>query len=176
MDHSHHDHYEIIKPVSNAKEYSKLAGIFIFLAISALGPSTIAGFDISEWMRWFMGGFFIIFGSFKLIGYEMFIMMFPSYDLLAKKYKIYSWVYPFIEVFLGVLFVLNLLDTFRDITTVLIMGIGSFGILRAIKQQGTIQCACLGNIIRLPLSTVTLVEDGLMLAMALMLLISSIFG
>lgn len=172
---NHNAHNDMVLPKTNAKEYAKLLGILLFLSIAALGPSTIAGFDAGEWMRWFMGGFFIVFGSFKLIGYEMFIIMFPGYDILAKKYKFYAWAYPFIEVFLGSLYVLNLMSIFRDVSTIAITAIGSIGIISAIRRSGPIQCACLGNVIRLPLSTVTLIEDLGMLIMAVVMLLSTLF-
>lgn len=165
----------MVEPKSSSKEYAKLFGIFIALGVAALGPSTISGFDVGEWLRWFMGGFFIVFGSFKLIGYEMFIVMFPSYDILAKRHKYYAWVYPFIEVFLGGLFVLNLMGIFRDVSTIVITSVGSIGIITAIRRSGFIQCACLGNVIRLPLSTVTLFEDLGMLIMAIIMLLSAVF-
>ena len=172
---NHKAHNDMVLPKTNAKEYAKLLGILLFLSIAALGPSTIAGFDAGEWMRWLMGGFLIVFGSFKLIGFEMFIIMFPGYDIIAKKYMLYAWAFPFFEVLLGGLYILDLAGLVRDVTTIAITAIGSVGIIRAIRKSGPIQCACLGNIIRLPLSTVSLLEDVGMLLMALIMLLSTLF-
>lgn len=168
--HEYHD--DMVAAETNKVEYLKLGGVLLVIAICATIMSTVLGFDWQEWMRWFMGGFFIIFGSLKLIGYETFIMMFPVYDPIAKRFKLYNYFYPFIELFLGFLYVANLLELPRDIATIVLLGIGAYGVLKAIAAQKGIRCACLGNIIKLPLSSVTLLEDVLMVAMAAIMLIS----
>lgn len=165
---------EMIPAEKTKKEYWKLAGIIFLIVICAAVMSTVVGFDWQEWMRWFMGGFFVFFGSFKLIGYESFHLMFPVYDPIARKYKWYGYSYPFIELFLGFLYCSDLFPLFRDVTTIVLLGIGAYGVRKAIKAQQGINCACLGNIIKLPLSSVTLLEDVLMVAMAAIMLVSSI--
>lgn len=158
----------------NRKERMKLAGVYAVIAICATIMAFVLGFDLQIWLEWFMGGFMIIFGSFKLIGYEMFVQMFPLYDPIAAKSKLYTMVYPFIELFLGFLFVSNLLPVFRDVVTLIIFGIGAWGVLKYLgrKDGEVIQCACLGDIIKLPLSSVTLIEDVLMAGLSVIMLIS----
>ena len=168
----HHDHSEMVKAESNKTEYYKSAGVISVIMLSATVMSTVVGFDWQEWMRWFMGGFFVFFGSFKLIGYEMFILMFPSYDPIAKRFKLYNYFYPFIELLLGFLYCANLYALPRDIITLVFLSIGAWGVLKSIPRGETVKCACLGNIIKLPLSTVTLVEDVAMASMALIMIIS----
>lgn len=171
-DHQHE--HQMVEAQSNRREYLKFAGIIGVIVACATIMSTVVGFDWAEWMRWFMGGFFVFFGSFKLIGYDMFIVMFPMYDPIGKRFKYYTWAYPFIEVFLGALYCLNLLALPRDIVTFVIMSVGAYGILKQLPKGGeAIRCACLGNIIKLPLSTVTLVEDATMAVMAFVMLISN---
>ena len=161
---------------SNRQEWLKLAGVYAVIVICATIMSYILSFDLRIWLEWFMGGFLIIFGSFKLIGYEMFIMTFPQYDPIAARSKIYTMIYPFIELFLGFLYVSNLLPVFRDISTLIIFSIGAWGVLKYTSRNNkeTIQCACLGNIIKLPLSTVTLIEDVLMAGLSVIMLIGYI--
>lgn len=168
------DHHDMAGAVSDKKERWKFVGIIFVIAICATVMSGVLGFDPMEWMRWFMGSFFIIFGSFKLIGYEMFIMMFPTYDPIAKRFKAYNFGYPFIELGLGFMYAANLLPTFRDVFTFTIMSVGAWGVYKSIPKGETIRCACLGNIIKLPLSTVTLVEDVTMALMALVMLVASL--
>src|SRR5690606_29058660 len=93
-----HAPHIVVPAESSQREYLKLGGILLLIVICATVMSTVLGFDWQEWMRWFMGGFFVIFGSFKLIGYEMFIMMFPTYDPIAKRFPLYNYFYPFIEL------------------------------------------------------------------------------
>lgn len=163
----------MVHATSNRQEWLKLGGVYAVIMICATIMSYVLGFDLQIWLEWFMGGFFIIFGSFKLIGYEMFVMLFPQYDPIAARSKVYTMMYPFIELFLGFLYVANLLPIFRDVLTLFIFGIGAWGVLQYTKKnQGeAIHCACLGNVIKLPLSTVTLIEDVLMAALSVIMII-----
>lgn len=158
---------------TNQREWFKLGGVYAVIFICATIMAFVLGFDLQIWLEWFMGGFLIIFGSFKLIGYEMFVMMFPEYDPIASRSKAYTMVYPFIELFLGFLYVSNLLPVFRDLVTLVIFGIGAWGVLKYtnLHKDNPIQCACLGNVIKLPLSTVTLIEDVLMAGLSVIMLI-----
>ncbi len=169
---SHHD--GMAQAEDNTRERWKLAGVYGIITLCATIMAWVLGFDLQIWLEWFMGGFLIIFGSFKLIGYEMFIMMFPEYDPIGSKYRWYTLAYPFIELFLGFLFVANLLPVFRDIVTLFIFSVSAWGVLKYINNNGgqAIKCACLGNIIKLPLSTVSLIEDVLMAGMSVIMLIS----
>ncbi len=172
--HSHTAAAHVMVPAENTKkEYYKLAGVILAIFACATLMSTMLGFDWQEWMRWFMGGFFVFFGSFKLIGYDMFILMFPTYDPLAKRFKLYAYFYPFIELMLGFLYCANLYPIFRDTVTVVLLSIGAWGVLKSLPKGETVRCACLGNVIKLPLSTVTLIEDVTMAAMGLIMLISN---
>lgn len=158
---------------TNRDEYLKLAGVFAIIGICATIMSTVLGFDLQIWLEWFMGGFFVIFGSFKLIGYEMFVTTFPQYDPIAKRSQIYTYIYPFIELFLGFLYVANLLSGYREVASLIIFSVGSYGVLKYLaKNPEGIQCACLGNIIKLPLSTVTLIEDVLMAGLSGIMLLT----
>jgi len=163
----------MVQAVDNRQERLKLAGVYGVIVLCATTMALVLGFDLQIWLEWFMGGFLIIFGSFKLIGYEMFVQMFPLYDPIAAKSKVYTMVYPFIELFLGFLFVSNLLPVFRDLVTLVIFGVGAWGILKYTSRgkHEAIQCACLGNIIKLPLSTITLIEDVLMAGLSVIMLI-----
>ena len=169
MDRSEH---HLTDSSNKPKEYWKFAGIILVIAISATLMSTALGFDWQEWMRWFMGGFFVFFGSFKLIGYENFLIMFPTYDPIAKRFKYYAYGYPFILLILGFMYSANLNSPERDIFTFIILSIGAIGIIKSIPKGETVRCAYLGNFIKLPLSTVTIVENVTMSFMALTMIIA----
>lgn len=171
---AHTTQSHVMEPaVDNRQERLKLAGVYGVITLCATIMAFVLGFDLMIWLEWFMGGFMIIFGSFKLIGYEMFIQMFPKYDPIAARSKAYTMAYPFIELFLGFLFVSNLLPMFRNLATLVIFGIGAWGVLKYISRTSneTIKCACLGDIIKLPLSNVTLIEDVLMAGMSVIMII-----
>lgn len=152
----------------SAKEVAKFVLVIACILVASLvltktyGPQTLEG-----WSRWFMGAFFVVFAGFKLAGYKMFVMMFAGYDVVAKRSKLYAHLYPFIELGLGIAYLANAAPVSRDIVTLAIMAIGSVGVVQEIKKRSGIHCACLGNVIKLPLSTVSLIEDAGMGLMAL---------
>ena len=167
---SHHEEAE-----STTGEYIKFTLIIVTIITGAnilYFVSDSAG--AMEWMRWFMGVFMLTFAGFKFAGYKMFVSMFPMYDLLAKRTQAYAYAYPFIEFGIAVLFLADVLPTPRSVLTVLIMGLGAIGIVKTTYiQKKRIHCACLGNIIKLPLSTVSLADDVAMLTMAIVMLAAS---
>lgn len=158
---------------SSRREYVKFFLLITGLAVMAY---SVANFDgqvaMADFMRWFMGLFFLTFGAFKLVDYEMFVEMFRMYDIPAQRYAWYGWAYPFIEIGLGFLYISNTLSPLRELITIAVMGIGAYGIREYVRtHKEAIQCACLGNVIKLPLSTVSFIEDVSMAAMAALLLV-----
>lgn len=159
---------------TNRSEYKKLAGVFAVIVLCATTMSFVLGFDWQEWIRWFIAGYFIIFGSLKLIGYEDFIAVFPDNNPLAKKLSYYNYTYPFVELSLGFLYASNLLPVFRDITTLILLGIGAYGILRQLSNDDSnSKCVCAGSVIRLPLSNTCLLTTTLIAGLAGIMLVSS---
>ena len=147
--------------------YKPLVLIFLFVS----GMAAIAAFDAQafswhHWMRYFMSGFFIVFSFFKFLDLKGFARSYTMYDLLAKKWKGYGYVYPFLELGLGVLYLTAINLPATHVATIIIMGFSSIGVIRNILSPNQVQCACLGTIFKLPLGRVTLVEDLLMVAMA----------
>jgi len=122
-------------------------------------------------MSHFMGFFFLAFAFFKLLDVGKFATAFASYDVLAKRSRTYALAYPWLELVLGILFLSRRFGTFTNITTIGVMGIGLLGVLSALQQRRTIQCACLGTAFNLPMSIVTVIENGTMIAMAIAMLL-----
>ena len=130
---------------------------------------------IFNFMILYMGIFFIVFSFFKMPDWKGFTKAFRTYDLLAKTIPFYAPIYPLIEFGLGVLFLVNyfsggfLLSTIAWITLV-VMVIGGIGVGIKLSKREKFQCACLGTWINVPLTKVTLLEDALMVLMAISLL------
>ena len=163
----------IVKAETTKKEYAKLTGIFLFLIIAATLMGTLDGFNAHEWLRWFMGGFMILFGSFKLMGIEVFIKVFPLYDLIAKKFKPYTYIYPLLQIFLGMLYIAGLMAVPRDLITLIMAASGGIGILKIVSARGPIKLSYLGNTIKLRYSTVSLLENTIMAVGAFILLVGN---
>ncbi len=124
-----------------------------------------------EMMNNFMGGFFLVFSFFKMLDLKNFAFSYSSYDIIAKKWFGYGYIYPFIELALGILFITGSYPVFTNTATVIVMGISSIGVIQSVMQKRAIQCACLGAVFNLPMSTITIIEDLLMVLMAMIMLI-----
>ncbi|MDZ7935383.1 MAG: cation transporter [Emticicia sp.] len=157
--------------------YRPLLLIFAFIT----GVSIIKSFhsDIFEtahfsWMYFmnnFMAGFFIVFSFFKFLNLKAFAESYAMYDLLAMKIPAYGFVYPFIELGLGLAYLTAFQPQFTNWATVIIMGFSSIGVIQSVIDKRKIRCACLGSVFNLPMSTVTIIEDLLMVGMAILMLI-----
>ncbi|SVB27927.1 uncharacterized protein METZ01_LOCUS180781, partial [marine metagenome] len=112
-----------------------------------------------------------VFSFFKFLDYKNFPGVFGMYDPLARVIPIYGWVYPFIETGLGLLFLFRLEIKIALISTLIILGTTTIGVVRTMISKSTIQCACLGTALRLPMTKATLIENGIMLIMAVWMLI-----
>lgn len=166
----------VVKAVPSRKENAKLAGIFLFLIISATLMSTLNSFNGIEWIRWFMGGLMIIFGGLKLLGIEVFIKVFPLYDLIAKRFAPYKYIYPLLQVLLGMFFIMGAWPAIRNVTTIVIGLSGLIGMIQVVSRRGAIRLSYLGTILRLRFSTVTLIENTLMVGLGIIMLISEILA
>ncbi len=122
-------------------------------------------------MGLFMGLFFLGFAFFKLLNVPKFADAFSSYDLIASRWRGYALAYPFIELTLGFCYLLQLFPVATNVATIAVMGIGLIGVVRAVVNRQTIQCACLGTAFNLPMSSVTIIENSSMVLMAAAMLV-----
>ena len=106
------------------------------------------------------------FSFFKFLDLKGFSDSYAMYDLLAKRIKLYGLVYPFIELALGIAYLTHFETKITYITTIAVMGFSSIGVIQSVLDKRKIRCACLGAVFNLPMSTVTIIENLLMVAMA----------
>lgn len=133
----------------------------------------IYGWNIIAAMNDFMGSFFIVFSLFKIYNLHNFVEAFSMYDLVAKQSTIYAYLYPFIELGLGIAYLFRFQLILTNWVTLAIMIIGSIGVAYELAQNKSIVCACLGTVFRIPMTYVTLAEDVLMAIMAIFMLFYS---
>jgi copper chaperone CopZ/uncharacterized membrane protein HdeD (DUF308 family) len=126
----------------------------------------------SDFMRFFMAGFFLVFSFFKFLDVKGFAQSYMTYDILAKKWNGWGTIYPFVEFGLGLAYLLNLDPFAVNLTTIIVMGFSSIGVIQSVLNKKTIKCACLGTVFNLPMSTVTIIEDLLMVLMAAYMLLA----
>ncbi|MBP69274.1 MULTISPECIES: heavy-metal-associated domain-containing protein [Gimesia] len=129
-----------------------------------------AGWVWENFMRFFMGFFFLGFAFFKLLDVSKFADAFATYDIVAKRSRLYALLYPFLEFSLGMAFIMGWLPALVNTVTLVVMGVGLIGVIKAVRKRQVIQCACLGTVFNLPMSAVTIIENSTMILMALFML------
>lgn len=86
------------------------------------------------------------------------------YDVVAKNWSRWGYVYAFVELGLGIAFLLKINPLLTNAITFVIMSVSVVGVLQSVLNKRKIQCACLGAVFNLPMSTVTIIEDAVMIA------------
>ena len=150
--------------------------IIVLLTLAAASAEQLASdaWNWPDWMHTFMGFFLMVFSMFKLFNLEGFADGFQMYDLLAKRFRSYAYLYPFIELTLGLGFLAHWQPRLLYGATVGVMLLGSLGVCRALAKGLDVECACMGTVLSVPLSTVALIEDFGMAMMAAALLIRTL--
>ena len=147
--------------------------LFSLIAITAAAATAIISHTNGDWMQWmhyFMGLFLCCFAMLKIFNLAAFAEGFNMYDLVAKKVPGYSYAYPFIELALGLGFLSFFIPPLVYLATILVMIVGTIGVIKALEKGLDINCPCMGSVLDVPLSTVTLTEDIAMGLMAFIML------
>lgn len=161
-------YYEDVNTDDKESFLAKLFPLILILSYISLTSIIINfGRSLDDLMMDFMGIFFIVFSFFKFLDYKSFPNSFAMYDPLAKALPLYGWIYPFIETILGLMFLFRFQLFTSIIVTILLLSITTYGVVNVLKNKQTIQCACLGTAIKLPMTIATLIENGIMIIMAL---------
>lgn len=166
--------YKIGKLQKNffSSPYKPLILILFYLTIVTLSIELSSGIFLWEtWMANFMAGFFLIFSFFKLLDIPAFANAYQSYDIIASRFRFYGYIYPFIELGLGLAYIYFYDSDITNLTTAIVMFVGLIGVSKSVIQKSKIQCACLGTVFNLPMSYITIIENGIMLSMALFMLL-----
>lgn len=148
-----------------------LITIFAIIISFTISKQPLGVWQWSQVIQDFMGVFFIVFGAFKLLNLAAFAESYAMYDLIAQRVSWYGYVYPFIELALGSLYLLRLYPLYTNWATLIVSLIGAAGVAQALSKNELITCACLGMVFKMPMTYVTLLEDLLMAGMALMMLV-----
>ncbi|MEO5627981.1 MAG: MauE/DoxX family redox-associated membrane protein [Candidatus Saccharimonadales bacterium] len=166
--------HTIIKAQSNKREYRKFLAVLVFIFFAATLMSTLIAFRWEDWIRWFIGSSLLVFGGFKLISFDSFLQVFPRYDPLAARFAWYSYVYPIIEVLLGVFFILEIATGLRLVIALVMFGISLLGLITNLDRQGpSTQNTWLGHFLKLPMSTALLFEDAIITFLVVVLIVAS---
>lgn len=164
-------------PESDAKKsgtffqtYRPLFVIVGLILIAATAATFAADDGWINGMQRFMSGFFLVFAGLKLLDVPGFAKGYATYDLLAQRAYGYGYVYPFLELALGLLYLTGIEPVFTNVATLILMLFSGIGVAIKLMQGKKFECACLGTMIKVPLTKVTLIEDFGMAAMAALML------
>jgi len=155
----------------SGRNYLPLVALVLvsMLVATALGRSYGPDANPAHWMHDFMGFFLVVFALLKLFDLSGFADGFQMYDLLAKRFRLYALLYPFLELALGLAYFTFWRPTTVYLATIILLGFGALGVINALRRGLDVDCACMGTTLKVPLSTVALVENVGMVAMALVM-------
>ncbi len=161
--------------VSTQDDYTPLV-VIIGLILVTIATVTYRSFleGIFSWhevMMHGMAGFFLVFAGFKLLDLKGFAEGYATYDLIAGKFYSYGYVYPFVELGLGLLYLGGMNTFWLHVFTLVLMTVNGTGVVIKLAKKEPFQCACLGTFLKVPLTKVTLIEDFGMAAMALWMIL-----
>jgi len=155
---------------NKAVKYWPLICLILIAALAGLALKEHSSKFKAGWMHYFMGFFLCQFAMLKLFHPSGFADGFQKYDLIASKSRIYAYLYPLMELALGLGYLANFAPVLVYLSTIIILGIGAVGVIKALIQGLDLRCACMGTVLDVPLSTVTLTEDIGMVVMAFIML------
>ena len=168
---SHHN--EVVEETKSwLTTYKPVLLIFAYITIvTSLVQLANNQFNIAEWMRHFMAGFFLTFSFFKILNLKEFAESYAMYDIVAKRFSAWGYLYAFVELALGLAFLTDYNPHLTNWITLIVMSISIVGVLQSVLNKKKIQCACLGAVFNLPMSTITIIEDALMIIMSAVMLL-----
>ncbi|UWQ18574.1 MauE/DoxX family redox-associated membrane protein [Jannaschia sp. M317] len=156
-------------PDPNAVTYRPVLTIFAVAALMALAVSWLVhGTLTAQVVPWFVAISMCFLGVQKLQDVDRFATMFLNYDLLARRWVPYGYVYPFVETAAGVLMLAGVM-TWLAVPAMLFIGtVGAVSVFKAVYiDKRELKCACVGGNTRVPLGFVSLTENLAMMAMGL---------
>jgi glutaredoxin len=152
-----------------ATTYRPVVVLFVLTALMAGAVSyAVAGTPFTlRTLEWFISFSMVALALLKLQNVESFATMFLNYDLLAKRWVPYSYIYPYAEATAGVLMIAGAL-TWLSVPIALLVGtIGAISVFKAVYiDKRELKCACVGGSSNVPLGFVSLTENLMMIAMA----------
>jgi hypothetical protein len=155
-----------------AKPYTLLLVAFGAVLVFATVATFIEGY--LQWhvfMQYLMAGYFLIFGLMQTTTIKKSAKMFQQYDPIAKKLPIYGYLYPLIQISLGVAYLLWVSPIIVNLIAATVLFFNMIGVIGVLEQKKQVRCGCLGGAMKVSVSWVTLVESAVMFVMALGMLV-----
>lgn len=171
MEHTATSHHEVrIHNTAKVSIWSYWPIALLYIVAAVVSVYSAEWHTYPDYMSHLMGWVLVFFGLIKLKDVVGFADGFAKYDPLAKRSTVYAQVYPFLEITLGILFILQLLILPATLMTLFIYSASLYGAVQSMMKKETLHCVCLGTYFKLPLSTVTIIEASFMILMCIWML------
>ena len=163
------------KPLPDPKAitYRPVIALFAIAALMALATSMAVFGTPFTWraLAWFIAFSMAVLALLKLQDVETFSSMFLNYDLLARRWVPYAYIYPYAEAFAGILMIAGVLVWLSAPVALFIGGVGAVSVFKAVYiDKRELKCACVGGASKVPLGFVSLTENLMMIGMAVWML------
>lgn len=119
----------------------------------------------------FFGLVLIVISLMKLPDLKGFVEKFRQYDVIAARISWYGYVYPLIELLLGIGFLFHPDIRVPAFWTLVFTALGTIGVLRALNRKVEIQCVCYGTKIATKLNKGTLWTDYITMFLMILILV-----
>lgn len=170
---NHAEHAKTIPPMHpKLPDYIPLILVISGIIAATLVTCLLTIFNLDNLFRYSMGYFFIVFGAFKLADLRNFAMGYGEYDLITKNLPAWGYLYPFVELSLGGLYLFGTTDSRVDFIALLLSALTVLSVWLKLRKHETIHCVCLGNLLKVPLTYISLVEYAIMGLMALVMILT----
>jgi hypothetical protein len=162
-----------------ATSYRPVAVLFTLMALSAVAATYAVTGELltARTVQWFIAFSMVVLAMLKLQNVETFSAMFLNYDLLARRWVPYSYVYPYAEALAGLLMIAGALSWLSVPLALFIGTIGAVSVFKAVYvDKRELKCACVGGSSNVPLGFVSLTENLMMIAMAVWMAADALSG
>ncbi|PFG08659.1 MULTISPECIES: MauE/DoxX family redox-associated membrane protein [unclassified Marinobacter] len=167
-------HFGKKDPEADDTTYQPIIALFSVAALLALAFAWVALPSVFAWqtLGWFISISMVLLGLQKFKDIESFSTMFLNYDLLAKRWVRYGYVYPFVETGAGLLMTATILPWLSIPGALFIGTVGAVSVIKAVYiDKRELKCACVGGDSNVPLGFVSLTENLMMVGMAVVMTI-----
>lgn len=152
-----------------ATSYRPVAVLFVLTAFAAAAASyAVTGNLLTiRALQWFIAFSMVVLAMLKLQNIETFSAMFLNYDLLARRWVPYSYIYPYAEALAGLLMIAGALTWLSAPVALFIGTVGAVSVFKAVYvDKRELKCACVGGSSNVPLGFISLTENLFMVGMA----------
>jgi glutaredoxin len=161
-------HFGQTPQADRAVTYVPVIAVFAMAALMGLAVGWAGGLGGAGTLRAALASAMALLAVQKLRDIEAFSTMFLNYDLLARRWVPYGYIYPFAEAGAAILMLAGVLPWLSGPVALFIGTVGAVSVAKAVYvDKRSLTCACMGGSSKVPLGFVSLTENLVMMGMGL---------